>query len=286
MSEIDDIIAHKDAFIYYLIYEYTISIVLSCACFALILYYFTIYLFGNNNSVDPFSLLWLCFTIICRAVDVFIKGLIIYQLRRIINENSELVLRFRRLLYLSRSFIFFYNSQLSKALLYANIIYFVAILKVSLFGNISQNSIDIVIPLLLSAYFVRILMTLLSYNLYFMVYCRIIRPGDKNSNYDDCLCPNQINSIPTISINEENKEKYMIDNTSMPIICCICIMNLAIGDEIKVLPCNSIHSFHKSCIDKWFKHSKFCPTCRDNIKTKITSNIDWLYNCKSKLNGN
>ena len=51
-------------------------------------------------------------------------------------------------------------------------------------------------------------------------------------------------------------------------VCPICIDNFKIGEYKKTLICN--HSFHKKCIDRWFKkqHSD-CPMCRTNIIKEI-----------------
>ena len=46
--------------------------------------------------------------------------------------------------------------------------------------------------------------------------------------------------------------------------CSICIEDFCCGEYQRTLNCN--HSFHKKCIDKWFKKDKNdCPMCRANI---------------------
>ena len=56
------------------------------------------------------------------------------------------------------------------------------------------------------------------------------------------------------------KENDLITETQCP----ICIEQFNSGDYKKTLSCN--HSFHKKCIDRWFKknHSD-CPMCRCKI---------------------
>jgi hypothetical protein len=43
--------------------------------------------------------------------------------------------------------------------------------------------------------------------------------------------------------------------------CPICLECISVGEYQKVLNCK--HSFHKKCIDRWFKKDNdFCPMCR------------------------
>ena len=42
--------------------------------------------------------------------------------------------------------------------------------------------------------------------------------------------------------------------------CSICIDKYTTFQIIRILRCN--HSFHKRCIDKWFKSNKSCGICR------------------------
>ncbi len=43
--------------------------------------------------------------------------------------------------------------------------------------------------------------------------------------------------------------------------CSICFKE--ISEDQTVLKCD--HTFHKECIDKWFKQSHHCPLCRDSL---------------------
>eukprot|EP00522_Entomoneis_paludosa_P004511 CAMPEP_0172475404 /NCGR_PEP_ID=MMETSP1065-20121228/69850_1 /TAXON_ID=265537 /ORGANISM="Amphiprora paludosa, Strain CCMP125" /LENGTH=610 /DNA_ID=CAMNT_0013233605 /DNA_START=60 /DNA_END=1892 /DNA_ORIENTATION=+ len=51
-------------------------------------------------------------------------------------------------------------------------------------------------------------------------------------------------------------------------VCVICLEPFAVGDRLRVLPCN--HSFHMGCIDRWLSgsasfddcHTNGCPTCK------------------------
>lgn len=54
------------------------------------------------------------------------------------------------------------------------------------------------------------------------------------------------------SIPSTNLEK--LEN---PLTCCICLVDLEEGNEVRKLPCS--HLFHKDCIDQWLIVNKTCP---------------------------
>ncbi|KAK3279345.1 hypothetical protein CYMTET_12765, partial [Cymbomonas tetramitiformis] len=45
--------------------------------------------------------------------------------------------------------------------------------------------------------------------------------------------------------------------------CMICLMNFAVGDMARGLPCR--HCFHSSCIDRWLAMRNMCPICKASI---------------------
>ncbi|EAS06058.2 zinc finger, C3HC4 type (RING finger) protein (macronuclear) [Tetrahymena thermophila SB210] len=47
--------------------------------------------------------------------------------------------------------------------------------------------------------------------------------------------------------------------------CSICRIDYALGVNIKILPCSSLHHFHSNCIKTWFKISPSCPLCRKEL---------------------
>jgi hypothetical protein len=61
------------------------------------------------------------------------------------------------------------------------------------------------------------------------------------------------------------KIKYHRVKEMIPeITCSICIDTFQIGEYQRTLCCT--HSFHKKCIDRWFKKNKTdCPMCRKII---------------------
>jgi hypothetical protein len=50
--------------------------------------------------------------------------------------------------------------------------------------------------------------------------------------------------------------------------CPICILDFEEGDDIRVLPCDGKHTFHKDCVDPWLLElSSSCPLCREGGST-------------------
>lgn len=46
--------------------------------------------------------------------------------------------------------------------------------------------------------------------------------------------------------------------------CPICIIDFEDGDDLRVLPCEGHHRFHKDCVDPWLLElSTSCPICRE-----------------------
>ncbi|KZO95511.1 hypothetical protein CALVIDRAFT_515779 [Calocera viscosa TUFC12733] len=48
--------------------------------------------------------------------------------------------------------------------------------------------------------------------------------------------------------------------------CPICLTPFEEGDEVRVLPCNGQHRFHKDCVDPWLLQlATSCPLCREDF---------------------
>ena len=61
-----------------------------------------------------------------------------------------------------------------------------------------------------------------------------------------------------------NNDKKDRDGNIQKIICCICLNDIKISDEVVKLPCNHIH--HWNCCINWLKCKHNCPMCRFEIK--------------------
>ncbi|CEL60770.1 hypothetical protein RSOLAG1IB_04009 [Rhizoctonia solani AG-1 IB] len=48
--------------------------------------------------------------------------------------------------------------------------------------------------------------------------------------------------------------------------CPICILDFEDGDDLRVLPCEGRHRFHRDCVDQWLLElSSSCPLCREDF---------------------
>ena len=76
---------------------------------------------------------------------------------------------------------------------------------------------------------------------------------------DSFLKTQRKNQIKSINYHKVKKTDILLDET-----CSICIDTFKCGEYHRTLSCS--HSFHKKCIDRWFKkdHSE-CPMCRTKI---------------------
>ncbi|PVG00398.1 hypothetical protein CPB86DRAFT_782744 [Serendipita vermifera] len=53
--------------------------------------------------------------------------------------------------------------------------------------------------------------------------------------------------------------------------CPICIVDFEEGDDLRVLPCEGKHRFHKDCVDPWLLElSSSCPICREDFQALET----------------
>jgi hypothetical protein len=60
------------------------------------------------------------------------------------------------------------------------------------------------------------------------------------------------------------------------LVCPICVDEWQDGDDIRILPCDGRHRFHRECIDPWLLNvSSLCPLCRwDLSKSKMETTTD------------
>lgn len=69
----------------------------------------------------------------------------------------------------------------------------------------------------------------------------------------------QIQSLPTIQLNEKHEEKKLQ--------CSVCLEDLKRKGKAKQLPCD--HLYHEKCITPWLKKQSTCPNCRKFIEIEI-----------------
>lgn len=67
-----------------------------------------------------------------------------------------------------------------------------------------------------------------------------------------------INALPKKNVTTE------MMNEDGKVECSICMEELAVGEEITVLPCD--HFFHPQCIKSWLKEHNTCPHCRKPVQ--------------------
>ncbi|XP_065905657.1 RING finger protein 11-like [Dysidea avara] len=53
--------------------------------------------------------------------------------------------------------------------------------------------------------------------------------------------------------------------------CPICMMDFAIGEPIRLLPC--MHFYHVECIDDWLLRSIYCPTCMESVDSGVVASL-------------
>jgi hypothetical protein len=84
-----------------------------------------------------------------------------------------------------------------------------------------------------------------------------IGDDDDTSHFDDC---NHINEILGKAIYIKK------DDPILETDCGICMDNYKYKQYKRILP-ECKHTFHKKCIDSWFKKNSSCPVCRKDFLT-------------------
>ena len=76
---------------------------------------------------------------------------------------------------------------------------------------------------------------------------------------------------PTAEIIATNTEIVDLSGASLTQTICTICQDVMRSPEIcrRLRPCQ--HSFHRGCIDEWFRRSVFCPSCRHDIRNPTPS---------------
>jgi len=70
--------------------------------------------------------------------------------------------------------------------------------------------------------------------------------------------------LPKSSLKKIPTKKFVAGDEEQYETCCICLDDYAVGDLLRILPCN--HAYHKKCIDPWLlKNKRVCPQCRKKV---------------------
>lgn len=66
---------------------------------------------------------------------------------------------------------------------------------------------------------------------------------------------------------EENTDAAV--KTDGSIDCSICLGEVELGQQCRMLPDPCGHLFHQECIDEWLKQSVFCPLCKRSVRAAL-----------------
>jgi hypothetical protein len=269
-SDLDDLIAQKENFIEYIKFEYSIAIFYNIVVSIPSLIYFYLR-FNNILTCDVISTIWILIVSIIKLLETVPKGVLIYQTIRIQNNTNDPVICSRRLMYMTRSYIFFYNTVLGYMLLISYTFYFLCIRR----SNVCEKATQFyfIINWLVFGFFLRLMISFINYFLHFKygVNEADVSNADLYVDYQNRVAPEVLNMIEQVTLDDENIDKIVpfLPEEKERDVCCICMLPFQVCETIRLMPCNRKHIFHKSCIDKWLSHNKACPTCRKEINKKL-----------------
>lgn len=268
-QDLDDLIGQKDNFIEYIKFEYSTAIfyniVVSIPSF---IYFFT--RLWNIAECDLVSTIWIFMVSLIKLVETIPKGVLIYQTIRIGNNSSDPIICSRRLMYMTRSYVFFYNTIMGYVLLISYTFYFLCIRRSNVCDKAPQ--FYYIINWLVLGFFLRLIISFVNYFLHFKygVNEADVQNAELYVDYQNRVSPDVLNMIDSVTLSEKNIDDYVpFNEENEREFCSICMLSFQVGEMIKLLPCNRKHIFHKPCIDKWLSHNKSCPTCRKEINKKL-----------------
>jgi len=268
-QDLDELIIQKDSFTEYIKFEYSTAIIFNIIVSIPSMMFLYIN-FGNLCYCDWFSTLWLFVVSLIKLIEIIPKAIIIYQTVRISNNSNDELVASRRLMYLTRSNLFFFNTILGYMLLINYSIYFLFIRK----SNICENApqFHFIINWLIFAFFLRLIISFVNYFLHFK-YGVNEADIEQTNFYKSCnnrVSKDVLDMIEIVQLTKKNlAEVVTVSENNETDLCCICMLQFEIGENVKALPCNKKHVFHDKCIDKWLSHNKACPTCRTEINKKL-----------------
>ncbi|EMD37842.1 hypothetical protein CERSUDRAFT_114486 [Gelatoporia subvermispora B] len=71
---------------------------------------------------------------------------------------------------------------------------------------------------------------------------------------------------PQAGSRQDGKDKDIMPDAIGRETCPICIVDFEEGDDLRILPCEGHHRFHRECVDQWLLElSSSCPLCRQDF---------------------
>jgi hypothetical protein len=270
-QDLDELLTQKDNFLDFIKFEYTIALTYNTIIsFSCLFYFFT--RFSVIFFCDFFSSTWLFLVSLIKLIQLIPKLVILIQAIRIGNNSQDGVIASRRLMYLTRSNIFLFNTFLSYINLFLYSIFFLFVRKSSTCEKAPQ--FYFIINWLIFGFFLRLVVSFVNYFLHFKY--GINEADVENTNfykdYNNRVSKDVLELIEAVELTEENIDQHIntnVENEDEKDFCCICMLHFDIGENIKLLPCNKKHIFHTACIDKWLSNNRNCPTCRKEINKKL-----------------
>lgn len=270
-QELDELIIQKDSFTEYIKFEYTTAISYNI----IIAFPSLIYFFSHKESIcscDLIAAIWILIVSLIKILEIIPKSVIIYQTVRISSNSPDELVASRRLMYMTRSYLFFFNTILGYALLACYSVFFLFVRK----SNICESApqFHFIVNWLVFAFFLRLIISFINYFLHFKY--GVNEADIENTNFykdfNNRLSKELLEMIETVQLTQENiKDVVTVYENNETDFCCICMLQFEVEDNVKVMPCNKKHVFHNNCIDKWLSHNKACPTCRTEISNKLLS---------------
>jgi Ring finger domain len=268
-QDLDELLTQKDNFIDYVKFEYTTTIIYNFIVSLPSLFY-VLNRFKIIFPCDPFSTIWLFLVSFIKVLELIPKLVLVIQTIRIGNNSNDSTIASRRLMYMTRSNIFFFNTILGYLILILYTIFFLFVRKSSMCEKAPQ--FYFIINWLIFGFFLRLVISFVNYFLHFKYGVNEADLENANfyKDYNNRVCKDVLDMIESVELNEENINQLVtLNDCGERDFCCICMLQFEIGENIKLLPCNKKHIFHNACIDKWLSHNKNCPTCRKEINKKL-----------------
>lgn len=91
-------------------------------------------------------------------------------------------------------------------------------------------------------------------------------PTENYGNLEDVPVPLPLDLLEKIPLQTFSLSKTDNNSTCNITSCSICQEDIKETQNVRVLPCDTRHTFHALCIDRWFAQNNDCPHCRKNIQ--------------------